>query len=195
MNAHRVIRMATTVLAVALGDSASFASGKACSNTCVTMAVPGTDGVQTILDGTADAALWPPTRELREIRIAALNNGGRSCDVTIDDVQQDEAPGVTGSGRPIDDAVHCANDGDESTVELRSERDAAGDGRLYRIRFHLADPDCTRARKNDHLAIVVPLDPGARTSLKAVESERPLTASHADSALECTPPQRDARLH
>lgn len=195
MNAHPVIRAAATVVAVALSDSSSFAGGRTCSNTCVTMSVPKGEGVVTRFDGTADAALWPATRELREIRVAALNDRGRSCDVTIDDVQQDEAPEVAGSGLAIDDAVDCDNEGDESTVMLRSDRDADGDGRYYQVRFHLADPDCRRAARSDDLVIVVPLDETATADLKAVAAAGPLTASHATAALECTPLQRDARLH
>lgn len=183
------IRVAATALAVGLCYSAAFASAGTCTNTCVTMAIPRTEGVETRLDGTADAMLWPPTRELRRIRVAALNNRGKSCDVTIDEVLQDEE-----ASRGADDAVRCDNEGDESTVELRSAREDAGDGRLYRIRFLLADPDCGKAAKRDDLAIVVPLDERATTSLKAVENETPLASSHASSTLQCSPPQRDARL-
>jgi hypothetical protein len=194
MNAHSLKRIAAAALVVAVADSAAFAGGKACTNSCVTMAVPRSDGVHTRLDGTADAALWPPTHELRQIRVAALNDGGKSCNVTIDDVLQDEAPGVTGGGGTIDDAVHCDNEGEESTVELRSDRDDTGNGRFYKISFHLEDPDCSNATKTDEVVIVVPLGRSTATSLEAAVDHSPLTASYASSSLQCAPPQRDARL-
>ncbi|MFN2428165.1 MAG: hypothetical protein ABR587_17155 [Candidatus Binatia bacterium] len=176
-----------------LAGTASVAIADTCSNTCVTMAIPrSSDGVQTRLDGSADAVLWPPSRELRKIVISALNNRGASCDVTIDDVRQDEAPGVAGSGATLEDAVNCDNAGVESSVELRSDRDDDGNGRAYEISFRLKDPDCRRHARADEVVVVVPRDESV-TSLKP-DVDGALTASYAGSALECAPPQRDARL-
>lgn len=186
--------MVLTVVAVV--GSVAIAAAASCSNTCVTMAIPSSpDGVYTKLDGTADAALWPPTHELRTIRISALNNRGANCDVTIEDVRQDEAPGVAGSGAKIDDAVNCDNEGHESSVQLRSDREDNGDGRGYQIRFHLNDPDCGKQAKADEVLVVVPRDQSVARSLKpAVEDDSTLTASYSGSQLQCSPSQRDARL-
>jgi len=188
-----------TVLAIAIvAGSAAVAAAEtaSCSNSCVTMAIPASaDGVYTKLDGTADAALWPPTHELRTIRISALNKRGADCDVTIEDVRQDEAPGMAGSGAKIDDAVNCDNEGHESSVQLRSDREDNGDGRGYQIRFHMDDPDCGKQAKADEVTVVVPRDQSVARSLKpAVEDESTLTASYSGSQLQCSPPQRDARL-
>ena len=187
-----------TVVAVAAIIAAVAPTGKAmggaCSNSCVTMAIPAAAGVFTRLDGTADAVMWPPSRELRTIRISALNMRGASCDVTIDDVRQDEAPGLAGSGAVIDDAVHCDNQGHESTVRLRSDRAESGDGRGYRISFRLEDPNCGGQARLDEVLVAVPREQATTTSLEPLVDEGTMTASYSGSALQCSPPQRDARL-
>lgn len=195
MNARLPRGIAATALAAAVLGTTTPANSGTCPNTCVTMAIPRSgDGVHTKLDGSADAVLWPPTHELRKIHVAALNDHGARCNVTIDDVRQDEAPGTAGSGTLIDDAVHCDNQGEESTVELRSDRKDDGDGRAYLIRFHLDDPDCSKSARTDEVVVVVPRDQSTATSLKSEVNESTLTASYAGSALQCAPLQRDARL-
>jgi hypothetical protein len=190
----RLIPFALILSVFVLATPASSASSGTCSNSCVTMAIPRSDdGVYTKLDGTADAVLWPPSQDLRTIRISALNSHDRGCDVTIDDVRQDEAPGVAGSGATIDDAVNCSNDGQESSVDLRSDRSEGGDGRAYHIRFTLADPDCVTTGKADEVLVLVPHDENT-TSLKSDIDDGPLTASYSGTTLQCAPPQRDARV-
>lgn len=190
----KCISGALAAAAVVLTGAASDARGTACSNSCVTMAIPAADGVHTRLDGTADAVLWPPTRELRTIRISALNEFGAGCDVTIDDVRQDEAPTLAGSGATIDDAVLCDNQGLESSVRLRSARAENGDGRGYRISFRLEDPNCGGQARLDEVLVAVPREQAATTSLEPLVDEGTVTASYSGSALQCSPPQRDARL-
>ncbi|HXC50008.1 MAG TPA: hypothetical protein VN634_03930 [Candidatus Limnocylindrales bacterium] len=186
----RLFAIAATVAAL---GAASAARSESCSNSCVTMAIPAADGVHTKLDGTADAVLWPPSEEFREIHISALNNRGAACDVTINDVRQDEAPRVAGNGAKLEDAVDCDNGGDASTIALRSDRASNGDGRAYHIRFGLADPDCSKAAKADEVLVAVPRDESV-TSLKSyAEDEGTLTASYAGSELQCVP-HKDDRL-
>lgn len=199
MNAHlpkQILPLAlATIAVVAAAASPAFADSDSCWNSCVTMAIPSSpDGVRTRLDGTADAELWPPSHELRTIRISALNNRGVACDVTIHDVRQDEAPGVAGSGATIDDAVGCDNDGRESTVQLRSDRADDGNGRAYQISFRLQDPDCGHTPVADEVLVVVPKDQSVAHDLQPDVDEDMLTASYSGSALECAPPQRDVRL-
>ncbi|MFN2377135.1 MAG: hypothetical protein ABR538_11400 [Candidatus Binatia bacterium] len=187
--------LALAALVLAPVGRAALADSDSCSNSCVTMAIPSSaDGVRTRLDGTADAELWPPSHELRTIRISALNNRAVACDVTIDDVRQDEAPGVAGSGATIDDAVGCDNDGHESTVQLRSDRADDGNGRAYQISFRMQDPDCGRTAKADEVLVVVPKDQSVVTDLRPDVDEDMLTASYSGLSLQCAPPQRDARL-
>lgn len=193
MKGYSPKQLVAIALAFASIALATIASGETCSNSCVTMAIPrSSEGVHTKLDGTADAVLWPPGKDLRKIRISALNDRSAPCDVTIHDVRQDEAPGVAGSGATIDDAVNCINEGQESSVELRSDRDADGNGRAYHIRFKLNDPDCTVSAKADEVLVVVPHDETV-TSLKTYADDGALTASYSGPALNCSPP-RDDRL-
>lgn len=184
---------AAVVVVVAAATHGNAGSGS-CSNSCVTMAIPAAAGVHTRLDGTADAVLWPPGHELRVIRISALNENGTRCDVTIDDVRQDEAPALAGSGVTIDDAVHCDNQGLESTVRLRSARAENGDGRGYRISFRLEDPACGGQARLDEVLVAVPREQAPATSLEAMVDGSTLIASYSGTALQCSPPQRDARL-
>ena len=181
------------VITLAIGClGAATAGAETCANTCVTMAIPSSDGIQTKLDGTADAALWPPSQELRKVQISALNNRGTSCDVTISDVRQDEATRVAGSGAPIEDAVDCHNEGDASSVELRSARAENGDGRSYQISFAMKDPACTATAKTDEVLVVVPRDQTLTTSLKpAAEQSEITTASYAGATLKCSPDRFD----
>jgi hypothetical protein len=191
--ARKRLFFGVAVLALAAVGTATVAHGDSCTNTCVTVAIPSSDGVQTKLDGTADAVLWPPGNDFRLIHIAALNDHGVDCDVTINDVRQDEAPRVSRNGKTLDDAVDCNNEGDSSTIGLRGERARNGDGRAYHISFRLDDPDCIRSGKTDEVLIAVPRDDAA-TSLKSYADDGDtLTASYAGSELQCTP-QQDDRL-
>ena len=180
-------------LAVTLGavTAATPAHSETCSNTCVTMAIPRAEGVITKFDGTADATLWPPTQDLRKVRISALNDRGTECDVTIEDVRQDESPGQTAAGAPIDDAVNCQNDGETSSVELRSKRASTGDGRAYHIALKLDDPDCLATARADEVVIDVPKDETANDDLKPVDGGSQLTASYSGPSLQCSPADDD----
>jgi hypothetical protein len=180
-------------LAFLVGGTSITAHAESCINSCVTMAIPRTDaGVITKLDGTADAVLWPPTQDLRKITIAAKNLGGSECDVTIRDVLQDEAPGRTSAGSPIDDAAECSNEGLASTIFLRSKRTNEGDGRSYHVQFELTDPDCTGVFRPDEVLVVVPRDDDAvAMRLQPYKDDGQLTASYSGPALECAPAKDD----
>jgi hypothetical protein len=130
--------------------------------------------------------LWPPSQDLRKIRISALNNRDVACDVTIADVRQDEAPTVTGGGAKIDDATNCSNVGTESTVDLRSKRGESGDGRFYHIAIRMDDPDCRKAGRDDEVLILVPRD-DSETKLKFDAESNQLIASYSGPALNCAP--------
>jgi hypothetical protein len=185
---RKLLAIAATIAMVA---AANLARSETCSNTCVTLAIPASDGVHTRLDGTADAVLWPPGTDFRRIHIAALNNQGVECDVTIDDVRQDEAPRVSRSGATFDDAVDCNNDGDASTIALRSERARNGDGRAYHVSFRLDDPDCLKSARTDEVLIAVPREESVTTLKSYAGEDDTLTASYGGSELQCTPRQDD----
>jgi len=181
--------------AVVLAAFASNAGAGSCSNTCATMAIARTsDGVITKLDGTADAALWPPDDDLRVIRISSINDRGFACDVDITDVQQNEPRAVAANGTPIDDAVGCANDGETSTIQLRAKRSNAGDGRSYHVDIAMKDPDCVSSSKADEVVVVVPRTEEEATltaGLQPLDDQGALTASYSGGALQCSPRQDD----
>ena len=192
MKTHSLKMLAIVVATGGLGI-ATVARSESCTNTCVTMAIPSAEGLHTKLDGTADGLLWPPTQELRRIQISALNNRGADCNVTIGDVRQDEATKTAATGTPIDDAVNCLNRGDQSSVELRSDRASNGDGRAYHISFRLDDPDCRDTARADEVLVVVPHDKHqGLASLKSWDAdEGTLTASYSGPALQCAPASDD----
>jgi hypothetical protein len=192
---HDFMKHALAVAAATAGvvTLASPAWSESCTNTCVTVAIPRAEGVMTKLDGSADAVLWPPSQELRTIQISALNDRNTACDVTINDVLQDEKPAVSASGMPIDDAVGCVNDGEKSTIKLRSDRAKDGNGRSYHVMVSLADPDCTASAKDDEVLISVPQSEKA-TSLQPDADVNNLTPSYQGDALACVPEQEHERL-
>lgn len=188
-NSHPVLFRCGLVAAALV--AATTAAADPCRNTCVTMAVPSAEGVRTRLDGTADAILWPPTQELRPIRLSALNDAGRPCDVTIADVRQDEMPRISASGATIYDASNCSNDGNASSIELRSDRDEDGDGRAYRIGVNLADPDCRATGRSDEVLIAVPIEEPTTAELVSYEDQPVVAASYPGPDLQCDSPSDD----
>ena len=81
MKQQTVKRLVAVAVTIAGIGTATLAHSQTCKNSCVTMAIPKTDdGVYTKLDGSADAVMWPPTQELRTIRISALNERSEPCD-------------------------------------------------------------------------------------------------------------------
>jgi hypothetical protein len=185
--------LSAAIAAAAIAGSAAVAFADSCSNTCTTVAIPRTDGVITKLDGTADAALWPPSHELRTIRISALNDQNTACDVTIEDVLQDEKRATTSGGAPIDDAAGCVNDGEASTIQLRSDRAEGGNGRSYHVLVSLSDPSCTSEDKSDEILVEVPIRDGT-TDLQPDADVNNLFPSYSGDALACVPQHDPDRL-
>ncbi len=196
MNTTKLTTKHALAVAIATAGVISSAPGawsQTCTNTCVTVAIPHAEGVTTKLDGSADAVLWPPSQELRTIRISALNDRNGECDVTIDDVLQDEKPALSASGMPIDDAVGCMNDGQQSTIQLRSDRSKDGNGRSYHVKISLADPDCSASAKSDEVLIAVP-QTVTSNSLQPDPDVNNLIPSYRGDALACVPEQQPDRV-
>jgi hypothetical protein len=86
--------------------------------------------------GRADpAALWPPNHKMMPVHIVGVadpNNDGIAISVT--GVTQDEPVEGVGDGDTSPDAVRQG-----STVQLRAERAANGDGRVYNVEFTADD--------------------------------------------------------
>ncbi len=87
--------------------------------------------------------LWPPNHSYHTITVANLVASATSCDgtvnlnsVTIDHVTSDEVENGNGDGNTLNDIVIAC---DRKSVQLRSERDGSGDGRVYTIYFKVTD--------------------------------------------------------
>jgi hypothetical protein len=86
--------------------------------------------------GRADpATLWPPNHKMMPVQIVGIgdpNNDGIAISVT--GVTQDEPVDGVGDGDTSPDAVPQG-----STAQLRAERAANGDGRVYAVEFTADD--------------------------------------------------------
>jgi len=88
-------------------------------------------------------SLWPPDHSYHTIAVTDLVAGASSCDgsvnlnsVVIDHVTSDEIENGSGDGNTLNDIVIACN---RKSVQLRAERDSAGDGRVYTITFKVTD--------------------------------------------------------
>jgi uncharacterized repeat protein (TIGR01451 family) len=124
----------------------------------------------TVIDNTAPVitlngntpSMWPPNHKYQTFTVTNFvasvfdNCGGVSVgDVKIDHVTSDETENGNGDGNTVQDIVIAS---DCKSVQLRSERDGGGDGRVYTITFTLTDThgNTTLATAN----VVVPHNPG-----------------------------------
>ncbi len=125
--------------------SATDASGNASS---CGFAITVRDTLPPVSGGELGAELWPPNHTYRTITLAEcaqagqdqcsgplpVETYGRILRVTSDEVE--DANG-NGDGRTCNDMKVFVN---TTTVELRSEREGGGDGRVYTIHYELDDP-------------------------------------------------------
>jgi hypothetical protein len=161
------------------------ASAQTCPNSCTPAITGPREGVHTQFEGSADAVLWPPNHKLRTIQISAVNNDGDACNITITDVRQDELLDGPGDGTTSPDATNCSNTGNDSSVDLRSERAGAGTGRFYHVLFTMSDPDCPLQTTMDDGRVLVPHDQGV-AKLGTYIDEGPIRKSYATATLSCT---------
>ncbi len=184
MNIHSKTWLIAAVLAVAFIGSAAVASAQTCPNSCTPAITGPHDGVHTQFDGSSDAVLWPPNHKLKTIQISAVNNDGDACNITINDVRQDEPLDGPGDGNTSPDAANCSNAGNDSSVDLRAERTGTGTGRYYHVMFTMDDPDCTLMPAMDDALILVPHDQGV-AHLDTYVDEGPIAASYSGATLSC----------
>jgi hypothetical protein len=95
-----------------------------------------------VLNGN-NIELWPPNHSYHTINVTDLVASASSCDgtvnlnsVVIDKVTSDEVENGNGDGNTNNDIVIACN---RKSVNLRSERDGSGDGRVYTITFKVTD--------------------------------------------------------
>ncbi len=109
----------------------------------------GSDSVEDCVDITVNSppvcsavtvtpdALWPANHKLVTVQLSGATDPdtGDSVSYQVDGVTQDEPLVGGGSGSTTPDAV-LAGDG---SVQLRAERDGAGNGRVYTIAYTVTD--------------------------------------------------------
>lgn len=124
----------------------------------------------TVIDNTAPTitlngstpSMWPPNHKYQTFAVTNFvtsvfdNCGGVSVgNVVIDHVTSDETENGNGDGNTTNDIVIAS---DCKSVQLRSERDGGGNGRVYTIYFRLTD---THGNTTTVTAkVVVPHNPG-----------------------------------
>lgn len=186
----------TALVALIVIGLAGATSAQVCTeNTCVPAVGDLKQGVHSQFDGSADAILWPPNHKLRTVEISAVNEDGEACDVTINDVRQDEPTNGEGSGNTPVDAANCDNscnnDPNPACVDLRGERSGTlKTGRYYHILYTMDDPNCelNPMPEMGDARVLVPHDQGvAHMGLWVDEGPIYDSDGSADATISCTP--------
>lgn len=109
-------------------------------------------------------SMWPPNHKYKTFQLTDFVTGASdSCDLTVDlndvvieKVTSDELENSGGDGNTLNDIVIAANC---KSVQLRSERDGGGNGRVYTITFKVTDASGGIGRATRK--VVVPHNPGS----------------------------------
>jgi len=81
------------------------------------------------------AELWPPNHTLRDVQVVGVDDpDGDPVTVTVTAVEADEPVDVRGEGDG-----HTCPDATMAPLRVRAERQGAGNGRVYHIRFRAED--------------------------------------------------------
>lgn len=115
-------------------DDGNTTNGDGCSAQCL-LEAPVND--PPVCSGaSADVMqLWPPNHKLVNVGIVGVTDpDGDDVSITITGVTQDEVVKVNKGDKSPDAKINP-----DSTVAIRSERDAHSDGRVYRIGFTASD--------------------------------------------------------
>ncbi len=121
--------------------SVTDAHGNTSTGTQVVTVIDNTPPTITLNGQTP--SMWPPNHKYQTFAVTNFvtsvsdNCGNVSVgDVRIDHVTSDETENGNGDGNTVNDIVIAA---DCKSVQLRSERQGGGDGRIYTIYFRLTD--------------------------------------------------------
>ena len=125
----------------------------------------------TVVDSTAPTitlngnviTLWSPNHQYETVQVSDLVAGASdNCDATlglnsvyVSKVTSDETENGNGDGNTLNDIIIAA---DCKSVQLRSERDGGGDGRVYTITFRVSDASGNTTRAT--AKVVVAHNPG-----------------------------------
>jgi cysteine-rich repeat protein len=116
-----------------LCDDGNLAPGDGCSPLCLPENLPPdcTGAFASVED------LWPPNHKLVPVTVdGVVDPDGDPVALLVTAVAQDEPVDDVGDGSTCPDAVGVGTD----VVELRSERQGPGDGRVYHVDFAATDP-------------------------------------------------------
>lgn len=86
------------------------------------------------------SVLWPPDHKMAQVHILGVTKPSDDK-IAITGVTQDEPTNGLGDGHTPIDAIKQVNASGDDSVLLRAERSGNGDGRVYRVSFHIADPE------------------------------------------------------
>jgi len=114
------------------------------NNTTATQTITVIDNTVPVITLNGNTpSMWPPNHKYQTFNVTNFvssvfdNCGGVSVgDVVISQVTSDETENGNGDGNTTNDIVISS---DCKSVQLRSERDGGGDGRVYTITFRLRD--------------------------------------------------------
>jgi hypothetical protein len=133
-----VFSLGTTTVVATATDAAG--NSQSCSFTVTVKDV----GAPVITTNGQTIELWPPNHKYKTVKVTDLvTSASDLCDpgvglgsVRIAQVTSDEANNSGGDGNTTNDIVIAA---DCKSVQLRSERQGGGDGRVYTITFKVTD--------------------------------------------------------
>jgi hypothetical protein len=84
--------------------------------------------------------LWPPDHKMALVHIVGVTKP-TDDKIALTGVTQDEPTNGLGDGDTAIDAIMQVNAGGDDSVLLRAERSGNGNGRVYRVCFHIEDPE------------------------------------------------------
>jgi hypothetical protein len=84
--------------------------------------------------------LWPPDHKMVQVHIIGVIMPSDDK-IAITGITQDEPTNGLGDGDTAIDAVKQVNTSGDDSVLLRAERSGNRDGRVYRVCFHIEDPE------------------------------------------------------
>lgn len=142
--------------------TASDAAGNAAVPVIRTVNVVDTTAPTITLNGQTPS-MWPPNHKYKTFQVTEfVTSVSDSCDtplglssVVIEKVTSDEVENGNGDGNTSNDIIIAANC---KSVQLRSEREGGGNGRVYTITFRTRDASGNTARAT--AKVVVPHNSG-----------------------------------
>jgi hypothetical protein len=153
---------ANTVGTYTINYNATDAAGNPAAQVSRTVIVQDTLDPTITLNGQTPS-MWPPNHDYHTFGVADfVTSASDQCDtsitvgsVVITKVTSDEAENGNGSGNTLKDIVIASNC---KSVQLRSEREGGGNGRVYTIYFKVTDASGHFATAT--AKVVVPHNPG-----------------------------------